>query len=163
MRRWILLLCLSALVLAALRYAACGAGESRQTSTSTLPPDEAAELLINRNWLDRWPAGEKDRLHVYRFVPSMGGGVYQDRTLFAGKFELFTFQLAGDHMTIQWPHSKEEDRMVFRIDRVSGPKPFDLRLEISSPSRGPRTYYGRSAETGGAADPLWSLPALAPP
>jgi len=152
MRRWIPLLALAAIV-------SC----SREPSRTTLPPEEAAELLINRNWLDRWPTGEKDRLHVYRFTPSMGGGVYQDRTLFAGKFELFTYQLDGDHLTIQWPHSKEEDRMVYRVSRVSGPEPFDLRLELSTPSHGPRTYYGRSVETGGSAEAGSSLWSLAPP
>ncbi|HTE52823.1 MAG TPA: hypothetical protein VK698_18345 [Kofleriaceae bacterium] len=151
MRRSILL---CALVLAAVT--ACG--RKSAPAVQTLPPDQAAEILINRNWLDRWPTGERERLHVYRFTPSMGGGVYQDRTLFAGQFELFTYQLEGDHLTIQWPNSREEDRMVFRVQRVTGPEPFDLRLELSTPSRGPRTYYGRTAETGGAAaDPLWSL------
>lgn len=147
MRRWILA---CALVVCAI---SCGR-ESGGTHTDTLPPDEAAKVLIDRNWLDRWPASEKERLHVYRFTPAMGGGVYQDRTLFAGKFELFTFQLDGDHLTIQWPNSKEEDRMVYKIDRVKGPEPFDLRLELSTPSRGPRTYFGRSVEQSGEP---WSL------
>jgi hypothetical protein len=149
MRRPILL---CALVLAA----ACGSDKAPEVRT--LPPDEAAEVLINRNWLDRWPTGEQERLHVYRFTPSMGGGVFQDRTLFAGHFELFTYQVEGEHLTIQWPNSKEEDRMVFRVQRVSGPAPFDLRLELTTPSRGPRTYHGRSVETGAtAADPFGPL------
>lgn len=149
MRRPILL---CALALAA----ACGSDKAPEVRT--LPPDEAAEVLINRNWLDRWPTAEQERLHVYRFTPSMGGGVFQDRTLFAGHFELFTYQVEGEHLTIQWPNSKEEDRMVFRVQRVSGPAPFDLRLELATPSRGPRTYYGRSVETGAAAaDPFGPL------
>lgn len=161
MRRSIILTTL-AVTAVAVAIAAIAAGCGREPTTATLPPDEAAKLLIDRNWLDRWPTGERDRLHVYRFVPSMGGGVFQDRTLFAGKFELFTYQVHGDHLTIQWPHSKEEDRMVFRIDRVSGPDPFDLRLELTTPSRGPRTYHGRSAETGDtkpeqAGTTPWSL------
>ena len=136
--------------------AACG--RDKAPEVRTLPPDEAAEVLINRNWLDRWPTEEQERLHVYRFTPSMGGGVFQDRTLFAGHFELFTYQVEGEHLTIQWPNSKEEDRMVFRVQRVSGPAPFDLRLELTTPSRGPRTYYGRSVETGAAAvDPFGPL------
>lgn len=147
MRRWILACAL------AVCATSCGR-ESGGTHTDTLPPDEAAKVLIDRNWLDRWPASEKERLHVYRFTPAMGGGVYQDRTLFAGTFELFTFQLDGDHLTIQWPNSKEEDRMVYKIDRVKGPEPFDLRLELSTPSRGPRTYFGRSVENSGEP---WSL------
>ena len=161
LRRSIILSAVAALAVAALS-AACG----RETRSTSLPPDEAAKVLINRNWLDRWPTSETEKLNVYRFTPSMGGGVYQDRTLFAGKFELFTYQVEDHHLTIQWPNSKEEDRMLFRIDRVSGPEPFDLRLELTTPSRGPRTYYGRSAETGGSAaeqagSSPWSL-ALAP-
>lgn len=127
--------------------AACRKDGKAGRARAAVPPDEAAELLINRNWLDVWPKKESDKLHVYRFVPSMGGGVFQDRTLFAGHFELFRYQVDGEHVTIEWPHSKEEDRMVFRITRVDGPPPFDLRLELTGTSRGPRTYYGRTAET----------------
>lgn len=118
-----------------------------------LPPDQAAQVLINRNWLDRWPSAETDRLHVYRFTPSMGGGVFQDRTLFEGHFELFTYDLHGEHLTIHWPRTRSEDRVVYRIDEVSGPAPFDLRLELSSSSHGPRVYYGRSSETSSGASP----------
>ena len=138
-----------------LALAACS--RDRAPAARHLPPDEAAAVLIDRNWLDLWPTSETERLHVYRFTPSMGGGVFQDRTLFEGHFELFTYQIEGEHLTIQWPHSKTQDRMVFRVDRVRGPAPFDLKLELSSPSHGPRTYYGRSKET--AADAArWDLP-----
>jgi len=132
----------------ALLAVACGKDGGGKPARVAVPPDEAAELLIDRNWLDLWPKDDRERLHVYRFVPSMGGGVFQDRTLFAGHFELFRYRIDGEHLTIEWPHSKQEDRMVFRINRVDGPPPFDLRLELSGTSRGPRTYYGRSSETG---------------
>lgn len=148
------------MILCALALAAA-CGRDQAPEVRTLPPDEAAEVLINRNWLDRWPTNEQERLHVYRFTPSMGGGVFQDRTLFAGEFELFTYQVDGEHLTIQWPNSKEEDRMVFRVQRVSGPAPFDLRLELTTPSRGPRTYWGRSVETG--ADTAYPFGLLASP
>jgi hypothetical protein len=157
MRRPILVTVLCALAVATFYVGRHRDGGRDTADGRALPPDQAAEILINRNWLDRWPTSEKERLHVYRFTPSMGGGVYQDRTLFAGKFELFTYQVDGDHLTIQWPNSKEEDRMVFQVSQVSGPEPFDLRLELTSPSRGPRTYYGRRAETSGAATGAWSL------
>jgi hypothetical protein len=151
---------LGPVLLAAVLAAACS-GE-RSPAERWLPPDQAAELLENRNWMDSWPTGESDRLHVYRFTPSMGGGVFQDRTLFAGHFELFTYEVDGEHLTIQWPHSKEEDRMVFRIQRADGPAPFDLRLELSGSSRGPRRYFARSTETSAAGDSL-ALPPLAAP
>ena len=125
----------------------CRKDRGKRNAGVAVPPDEAARLLIDRNWLDLWPTDDKEKLHVYRFVPSMGGGVFQDRTLFAGHFELFRYQIDGEHLTIEWPHSKSEDRMVFRVTRVEGPEPFDLKLELSGTSRGPRTYYGRTAET----------------
>lgn len=143
---------------------ALAAGCSRDSAdkpTRTLPPDQAAALLEDRNWMDHWPTNESEKLHVYRFTPAMGGGVYQDRTLFAGHFELFTYQVDGEHLTIQWPHSSEEDRMVFTVERVDGPEPFDLRLELTNSSRGPRSYFGRSAETSTSSN-AFALPSLDP-
>ena len=58
----------------------------RKPAATTVPEEEAQKLLLDRNWIDRLPQTPHERLHVFRFVPSMGGGVYQDRTLFAGHF-----------------------------------------------------------------------------
>src|SRR4051812_31090944 len=79
---------------------------------------DAGKLLIDRNWVDVWPRDKDQRLHVYRFTPGMGGGVYQDRTLFKGTFELFTYELDGS--TIEWtmPDSGERVKTRFRIERV---------------------------------------------
>ena len=128
--------------LALVFLAACGSGGPRGISD-----DEAARLLVDRNWLDVWPADKDDRLHVYRFTPSMGGGVFQDRTVFHGEFELFVFAIQGDTLAIELPHTGERVRTRFRIERVSGPAPFDLRLTLDADPRGPGVYFGRSAET----------------
>ena len=69
----------------------CAACSSSEPPSRALPSKEAQSLLIDRNWIDRMPETEKDKLFVYRFVPSMGGGVFQDRTIFKGTFELFMF------------------------------------------------------------------------
>jgi hypothetical protein len=77
----------------------------------------------------------------------MGGGVFQDRTLFAGAFELFTFRVDGDTIVFDLHHTHDKVRAAFRIERVDGPAPFDLRLTLDPSPRGPAVYYGRSAET----------------
>lgn len=118
--------------------AACG-GERRPARVSS------AELT-DRNWLDTWPADKHDHLHVYRFTPSMGGGVYQDRTVFKGTFELFKFEVRGDEIEFDLPETDERVTTRFRIEKVDGPEPFDLRLTFDHSPRGPRVYYGRSAE-----------------
>jgi hypothetical protein len=137
---------LVASILSALAVTACSsksAAPSRQ-----LPASDARAVLIDRNWIDRMPENTTDRLHVYRFVPSMGGGVYQDRTLFKGTFELFMFKVErDDHIVFDLPETHEKVTSQFAIERVDGPAPFDLKLTIASDPRGPHTYYGMRAET----------------
>jgi hypothetical protein len=124
--------------------AACSRGGSETRAVSA---DEARSLLIDRNWMDLWPETDTQPLHVFRFVPTMGGGVFQDRTLYAGQFELFTFRVDGDRIHFDLPHTKDRVTAKFRIERVDGPHPFDLRLTLDPSPRGPSVYYGRSAET----------------
>jgi hypothetical protein len=122
------------------------AAACKSSEPEALPPDQAADLLVNRNWLDRMPESRDDKLHVYRFTPAMGGGVYQDRTLFKGTFELFTFEVEGDRLRIVWPHRELKEEIRFRIERIDGPRPFDLRLRLDGNSTGPSVLYGMSRE-----------------
>jgi hypothetical protein len=136
MRTLLLALALSALV------TACSKPDHQ------LSASDARDVLINRNWIDRMPETTTDRLHVYRFVPSMGGGVYQDRTLFKGTFELFMFKVErGDHIVFDLPETGEKVTSQFKIEQVDGPEPFDLKLTVFSDPRGPRIYYGMRSET----------------
>jgi hypothetical protein len=132
-----------------LALALAAACDSRRDAA--LPAERAASLLTDRNWLDRWPTGPREQLHVYRFTPSMGGGVFQDRTLFAGHFELFVFAVSGDRLNIGWPDRDLAEDIAFRITPVDGPEPFDLRLDLEGNAVGPHTLYGRRAEGSGDA------------
>ena len=117
-------------------------------SSPQLSASDARNVLIDRNWIDRMPENKTDRLHVYRFVPSMGGGVFQDRTLYKGTFELFLFKVeGGDHIVFDLPETRERVTSEFKIEQVDGPAPFDLKLTIFSDPRGPHVYYGMRAET----------------
>lgn len=119
-----------------------------RTSSSQLSADDARDVLIDRNWIDRMPETRTDRLHVYRFVPSMGGGVFQDRTLYKGTFELFTFKVErGDHIVFDLPETHEKVTSQFAIENVDGPAPFDLKLTLWSDPRGPRAYFSMRSET----------------
>ena len=134
-------------LLAVMVVCAVGAACSSKASNE-LSANDARDVLINRNWMDRMPQDSKERLHVYRFVPNMGGGVYQDRTLFKGTFELFMFKVErGDHIVFQLPETHERVTSQFKIEQVSGPEPFDLKLTIATDPRGPHVYYGMKSET----------------
>jgi hypothetical protein len=127
-------------VLAVLVLAAC-------SSHSQISDRDARQLLLDRNWIDRMPQTDRDHLHVYRFVPSMGGGVFQDRTLYKGTFELFTFSVDGDHIDFNLPETHEKVRSQFHIDKIDGPGPFDLKLTVWSDPRGPSVYFSIRSET----------------
>ncbi len=139
------------IVLAALLcLVACG----REAPRRGVPATDAAQLLIDRNWLDIWPADKDDHLHVYRFVPSMGGGVFQDRTVFKGAFELFQFTTDGATIHYHFPHDGLRKQVRYQIERVDGPEPFDLKLTIHGDPRGPGTYWGMTSDRGQDLDTL---------
>ncbi|MFN0253767.1 MAG: hypothetical protein ACKV2T_43270 [Kofleriaceae bacterium] len=125
---------------------ALGACSSSDPS-SRVSATDAPKLLIDRNWMDRMPETDRDKLYVYRFVPSMGGGVFQDRTLFKGTFELFSFQATGESITFDLHETKDKVTSRYTIERVDGPKPFDLKLTIPEDPRGPKVYFGMRSET----------------
>jgi hypothetical protein len=130
-----------------LLVAAVAACSSHRKAATSVDDSEARKLLLDRNWIDHMPKTERDRLHVYRFVPSMGGGVFQDRTLYKGTFELFRFSTTRDEIHFDLPETHQDLVSKFRIDHVDGPAPFDLKLTIDADPRGPQVYYGIRAET----------------
>jgi hypothetical protein len=125
--------------------AACSSAKA--VKKHELGDDEARKVLLNRNWIEHMPETERDRFHVYRFVPSMGGGVFQDRTIFKGTFELFQFETAADEIRFNLLETHQKVVSKFRIEEVDGPEPFDLKLTIAADPRGPQVYYGMRSET----------------
>jgi hypothetical protein len=127
------------LVVAALPLAAC-----QKTQHRPLPPSEAKKLLIDRNWIDTLPRERNDKIHVFRFVPSMGGGVYQDRTIFFGTFELFGFGQDGREIEFVMLHTGQQMTAKFTIEPTEpeGPGATDLRLTLDPSPRGPAVYHG---------------------
>jgi len=113
-------------------------------TTSAVPPEQAKQLLLNRNWIDRLPERVDDKLKVYRFVPSMGGGVFQDRTIFFGTFELFTFEADGQRIRFNLLHTGDKRVSRYTIEPLATPGPdgVDLMLTIDDDPRGPKRYYG---------------------
>lgn len=140
-----------AALLLTLVLAACSGDKP---SSNAVTAQDAPRLLVDRNWLDVWPERHDEHLHVVRFVPSMGGGVFQDRTVFKGQFELFTFHADGRRLQVGLPHTHEKFDTAYRIERVTGPEPFDLKLTLDRNPRGPEVYYSIAAQGGATAAEL---------
>ncbi len=136
--------------LVALALFACAAACSGGGKATSLPPDQAKKLLLDRNWVDQLPKSVDDKLHVFRFVPSMGGGVFQDRTLFFGTFELFQFKHDGRVIDFDLLHTGDRKQSSYRIDELPtpGPEGVDIVLTLSSSPRGPSVYYSWRNQSG---------------
>ncbi len=120
------------------------AGCSRPPAVAAVSGPEAKTLLLDRNWIDVLPQKKDDRLHVFRFVPKMGGGVFQDRTIFFGTFELFGFESDGQKIRFNLLHTGDKKLSSYTIEALDkpGPEGVDLKLTISDDPRGSRVYYG---------------------
>jgi len=143
----------TALVVVMMGLAAAGCGRGHEAARA-LPPEAAKALLINRSWVDRLPQTVDDQLHVFRFTPQMGGGIYQDRTLFAGSFELFLFQADGKEIRFELVHKGQKKRCAYRIEELAekGPEGVDLKLTIDGSPRGPSVYYSWKKNPAGELD-----------
>lgn len=143
----------AAFLLVATLGAACS-----KPAPCALPPEQARQLLVNRNWLSKMPEGRKDRFQVFRFIPEFNhSGVYQDRTLYAGGFELFGFEATGEELRFNLLHTGDRRATRYHVDelrRGEGAGPFDLRLQLDRSPRGPATYYGWRSEGQGDQEGL---------
>ena len=132
----------AAAVVALLSFGAC----ARRAATHALPPEQGARSCCSiATGSIALPQKVDDKLHVYRFVPSMGGGVFQDRTLFFGTFELFTFEADGQRIRfnlLAHAATSASRPTPSRSWPRRAPTASTCKLTITDDPRGPKSYYG---------------------
>jgi len=117
-----------------------------------VPPDEAAELLGERLWLDHAPRGERDRFHLALFDPS-GIGIVQERTIWKGDFEMFLHEADDGRIELVRPASGEQVTTGFHIEPTRTREGADYKLILEHNPFGPREYLGFGGD--GASPDAW--------
>src|SRR5687768_14210167 len=93
-------------VILAVALAALSSSCSRDAASPPRVADnDSAQLLHRRVWLDEEPRTEHDRFHIL-FFDREKTGVYQDRTVWKGEFELFRYQARDGGLVLKLPGSK---------------------------------------------------------
>jgi hypothetical protein len=128
---------IAAAIVAVSLTAACGKTAPQR---DPLPPGEAAELLHKRIWLDTEPRGWSDKFHLLVFDGDHSG-VYQDRTVWKGTFEVFIYEADGKTLDLRLPGSKKTVKTTFSIEKAKRGEA-DVKLTIDKPFDGPTSYYG---------------------
>jgi hypothetical protein len=134
-------------LLVALTLAACARDQARQ---APLPPDEATSLLAQRVWLDREPRGPNDRFHIL-FFDGEQAGVFQDRTVWKGSFEVFLYEAQRGRLDVKLPASRKRLNTGFTVEHVRKGNA-DVKLTLEKSPAGPTVFYGYRLEGHADAD-----------
>lgn len=118
-----------------------------------LPPDQAAEMLAKRIWLDKEPRGWSDPFHILMFDGD-ATGVYQDRTVWKGAFEVFIYEADGARLDLRLPGSRKTMKTGFKVEKATRGEA-DVKLTLDKTFEGPTTYYGYRFDGGGVDPDAW--------
>jgi hypothetical protein len=129
---------IAAAIVAVSLTAACSQKATPQREP--LPPDQAAELLHQRIWLDKEPRGQNDVFHLFVFDEGQLG-IYQDRTIWKGKFEMFIYEAEGKTIEMRLPGSRKIVKTSFTVEKSKRGEA-DVKLTLDKPFEGPKEYYG---------------------
>lgn len=130
---------IAAAIVAASLAAACSP-DAQRDQPKPLPPDQAAELLDKRVWLDKEPRGWSDKFNLLIFSEDVHG-VHQQGTIWKGGYEIFIYEADGNKLDVRMPGSSKVVKTTFRVEQARRGEA-DVKLTIEKPFAGPATYYG---------------------
>jgi hypothetical protein len=106
-------------------------------------PREDPTLIDGRVWLERRPEKHTDKVHATIFLTGYNIGLFDERSSYAGRHELFEFTRTGGDVKGLFPQSDKKFTINFVVRACDDAPPFDLCLDLSSnPWNGPKRYYG---------------------
>jgi hypothetical protein len=128
-------------VLLIVAVAALSSSCSREaTGPARIADGDSAVLLHKRVWLDEEPKRAEDRFHLMVFDKEKTG-IYQDRTVWKGEFELFRYKAENGGLVLKLPGSKKVVKTGFKIEQIKRGQA-DVRLTLDQPAAGPKVYWG---------------------
>ena len=100
----------------------------------------AANLALDRLWIDHIPRGERDTVEVFVAISAESLGVFQQIAKWRGAHEVFTFEATGDQLRLIYPHTGDKDRVTARA-RTCSDGGFDFCLDLAGARRGAKRYF----------------------
>jgi len=129
---------------------------------------EDPSLIDGRVWLEKHPEKHTDKVHAAFFLSGYNIGLFDERSSYAGRYELFEFTREGSTVKGFFPQADKNWKLTYAVRACDDLPPFDLCLELSSnpwsAGGAPKKYYGfrdADAESREASDISRSMRALA--
>jgi len=109
-------------------------------------PSEDPSLIDGRVWLEKRPEKHNDKVHAAIFLTGYNLGLFDERSSYAGRYELFEFTREGNRVKGFFPQSDKSWTITYAVRACDDLPPFDLCLELSSnpwsAGGAPKKYYG---------------------
>jgi hypothetical protein len=118
-----------------------GAWQLRSRSTTTATPSDS-KLLVGRVWIDHLPRNERDVIQIFGMIPDEGIGLFSKRSVWAGDFEGFRFELKGDEVRAVFPQNNAKEKFRAKA-RTCNERGMDFCLDIEGSDHGVKRYYSR--------------------
>ena len=139
-------------LLALVVVAGVGYGVVRWQGTTTRAPQQQADLITDRLWIDHIPRNDRDTIQIFAALTEEPVGVFQATSQWKGEFELFRYEQHGGELRMLFPQTGTRDRVKAKATECDRGG-MDYCLELEGASRGVKRYYSREGwEIGSRRD-----------
>jgi hypothetical protein len=103
--------------------------------------DAAKNLLLNKPWLDEYPAKPEQRFMAYVFTDESVGVHDKADSAYRHMVEIFLLKATADRINYLFPHDRRKADTAYKLERISGDRYFNLKVTIEQdPQSGGKTY-----------------------
>ncbi|MHC9544982.1 MAG: hypothetical protein AB9903_36165 [Vulcanimicrobiota bacterium] len=139
MRKTIFTVCLLVMAVAVLGFCAAGCGKHYKVVTK-YSGDAARNMLLNRPWMDEFPAKPEQKFTAYVFSDEMVGVHDKADSAYRHLLEIFTFRVDPEKILYLFPHDQRKADSGYKIEKIQGGQ-FNLKLTLmKDPQLGGKTY-----------------------
>lgn len=117
------------------------AGCSKHRVVEKYSGDQARNMLFNRPWLDEYPQKPEQHFMVYVFSDEEVGIHDKADSVYKHLIEIFKFRANFEKISFLFLHDNRKEESSYKIERISGGNPFNLKLTIAQDPQVNRKTY----------------------
>ncbi len=139
MKKAFFIVCLLVIAVAVLGLCTAGCGKHYKV-VAKYSGDAARNMLLNRPWLDEYPAKPEQKFMAYVFSDELVGVHDRADSAYRHLLEIFTFRVDPEKILYLFPHDQRKAESTYRIEKIQGGH-FNLKLTMmKDPQMGGKTY-----------------------
>jgi hypothetical protein len=140
MKKALSTVCLLVIAVAALGVFCTGCGKHYKVVTK-YSGDAARNMLLNRPWLDEFPAKPEQKFVAYVFSDELVGVHDRAESAYRHLIEIFSFRMDQEKILYLFPHDQRKAETAYKIEKIQGGQHFNLRITLTKdPQMGGKTY-----------------------